>query len=445
MFCSSIDVVYVLNAIPFIPACGKTTFVKDLLLDHTTRITPGIQRIIWLYKRWQPLYSFIQRTVLPRVEFVQGIPNDLEDDDYFDPRITNLLILDDLFSESGKDKRITDLFTEGSHHRSLSVISINQNLFGNKDPTQRRNCHYLVLFNNPVDRQSLMTLARQMYPGNSEKFIKIFGKATKDPYGFLLVDLKPFTPENDRLKAVVTWADQIRRQEVDLENQLDHVIPPIKGENQPEIHHSSTEIRPVHIEKENSDQEDIMADKGQACDDCGLLFDSTHDVQRHIKRGWCPENNDNLPSKKRKIDEESSEHVEDEAVEENQGFISLWQNAVESNDDRYEKMYDKFIQDGEDKESAQDLAEDRIQPYNERAFFNKYDSLLDSFIIPLQNSELHHKILQDIQSQMQKDVSTTSAIKSVLRKYKPDFKELFEIEFSDEESDDESDEEEDRE
>lgn len=95
----------------------------------------------------------------PKVEFHQGIPADLDDDEFFDPKHNNLLILDDLQSTSGKDKRVTDLFTEGSHHRSLSVISISQNLYANKDPTQSRNCHYLVLFNNPVDKQSIMTLA----------------------------------------------------------------------------------------------------------------------------------------------------------------------------------------------------------------------------------------------------------------------------------------------
>lgn len=124
----------------------------------------------------------------------------MDDDDFFERKINNLLILDDLFYESAKDKRITDLLTEGSHHRSLSVISINQNLYGNKETTQRRNCHYLILFNNPVDRQSLMTLARQMYPGNTDKFMNTFGKATKYGYGYLLVDLKPFTEEGDRLK-----------------------------------------------------------------------------------------------------------------------------------------------------------------------------------------------------------------------------------------------------
>ena len=128
--------------------CGKITIVKDVLQHHETRIQPEIQRIVWLYKRWQPLYNLIHRTVSPTVEFIQGIPSDLEDDDFFDSRINNLLILD----EAGKDKRTTDLFTEGSHHRSLSVISISQNIFPSKDPTQRRNCHYLVLFNNPVDR-----------------------------------------------------------------------------------------------------------------------------------------------------------------------------------------------------------------------------------------------------------------------------------------------------
>jgi len=105
-------------------ACSKTTLVKYLLQNHTIQIQPNIHRIVWLYKRWQPLYTVTQRTVIPRFEFVQGIPLDL---DFFDPRFNNLLVLDDLFYEAGKDKRITDLFTEGSHHRSLSVISINHN------------------------------------------------------------------------------------------------------------------------------------------------------------------------------------------------------------------------------------------------------------------------------------------------------------------------------
>jgi hypothetical protein len=40
-----------------------------------------------------------------------------------------LIILDELMAQSGKDKRISDLFTKGSHHRNLSFIYIVQNIF----------------------------------------------------------------------------------------------------------------------------------------------------------------------------------------------------------------------------------------------------------------------------------------------------------------------------
>jgi hypothetical protein len=47
-----------------------------------------------------------------------------------------------------------------------------------------------------------MTLARQMYPGQSDILLKQFAKAIKYPYGHLLVYLKPFTQEDQRLKCI---------------------------------------------------------------------------------------------------------------------------------------------------------------------------------------------------------------------------------------------------
>lgn len=136
-------------------------FWKDILCENAvaTKISPPPERILWLYKRWQPLYDVIKTNVYPPVEFIQGIPLDLEQDSFIHPRTRNLVISDDLMSTAAKDSRINELFTEGSHHRSLSVIAINQNMYYNKDPTQRRNCHYLVIFNNSVDRQQVMTFA----------------------------------------------------------------------------------------------------------------------------------------------------------------------------------------------------------------------------------------------------------------------------------------------
>ena len=176
--------------------CGKTFFLKKLLQNAGTACNPHPQqRIVWLYKRWQPLNDVIKATVVPEVEFIQGIPCDLEQDHYFDPAIRNLIVIDDLMTLSAKDTRINDLLTEGSHHRNLSVVALNQNLYFGRDPTQTRNCHYLALFNNPIDKQPIMTLARQMYPGNTQYFIDRFQKSVVKPYGHLLVDLKPTTAE----------------------------------------------------------------------------------------------------------------------------------------------------------------------------------------------------------------------------------------------------------
>lgn len=409
-------------------ACGKTTMVKDML-QNSSKIEPGLQRIVWLYKRWQPMYTVIKRTVVPKVEFIQGIPSDLDDDDYFDPSINNLLILDDLFTEAGKDKRITDLFTEGSHHRSLSVISINQNLFGNRNPTQRRNCHYLILFNNPVDKQSVMTLARQMYPGETDKFMKMFVKATKNPYGYLLLDLKPFTPENKRLKCIDRCIDQPT-------NQSDHVTQqkPSKEDVLPDRHHSSTGLQSVHI-----DNNDNNMDKANACDDCGLLFDSIHDVQRHVKN-WCQENGRN---NKRKSDSESEPDLKrmrvqdsDEEDDNEEGFINLWKTVKSRGEDKYQQLYDQYTANGENDHDAQEMADERMATYNRRKFGDLYSSFLTCYFFPLKNNGLHRQIVSDIDKLHTKGVSVTTAVKGVLRKYRHQLQDLCDGFANDEDSDD---------
>jgi hypothetical protein len=153
-----------------------------------------------LYKRWQPLYDDIKAAVSD-VEFIRGIPDDLDDDAFFDPKIDNLIVLDDLMAVANKDPRIADLFTEGSHHRNLSVMSLQQSVFpsGNKSCTMRRNCHYIVLFKNPADKRQIMTLAQHMYPNKASAFMDAYEKATRAPHGYLLVDLKQSTNEEDRL------------------------------------------------------------------------------------------------------------------------------------------------------------------------------------------------------------------------------------------------------
>jgi hypothetical protein len=117
-------------------------------------------------------------------------------------------------STTAKDPRNNDLFTEGSHHRNLTVIALNQNMYFGKDPTQRRNCHYLVLFKNPIDRQPIA-----MYPERAHGILQKFEEVTKEPYSYLVVDLKPETPEWRRL------CSNVFEEEASDDMQTDRTIP----------------------------------------------------------------------------------------------------------------------------------------------------------------------------------------------------------------------------
>ena len=79
------------------------------------------------------------------------------------------------------------MFTEGSHHRNISVIFIVQNLLH-----QGR-----VLYKNPHDMQQIKTIAQQMYPTDWRRFLAYFETETSRPYGKVIIDLHPETKEKD--------------------------------------------------------------------------------------------------------------------------------------------------------------------------------------------------------------------------------------------------------
>jgi hypothetical protein len=64
-----------------------------------------VKRIIWCNGQWQPSYFDMMR-MMPGIEFNEGIPDDIDNADYLDVSQRNLIALDDLMAQSGKDKRI---------------------------------------------------------------------------------------------------------------------------------------------------------------------------------------------------------------------------------------------------------------------------------------------------------------------------------------------------
>ena len=133
---------------------------------------------------------------------VHGIPDHLHSPQFINAGTRNLIILDDLMAEAKCDQRIADLFTKGSHHRNISIVYPTQNVFPQRKACMdiALNTQYLVLFNNPIDRQQVATIARRIYPSTSVTFMKRFAEAMSRPYGYLVVDLKSSTSEQDRLR-----------------------------------------------------------------------------------------------------------------------------------------------------------------------------------------------------------------------------------------------------
>ena len=211
---------------------GKTVWVQSLLQQAQTVIDQAPERIIWYCSQWQNAYTQLLM-MIPTIEFVKGIPESLENDSYLDVNKRKLIVIDDQMIEAGKDNRIVNLFTKGSHHRNLSVIYIVQNLFhqGKGNRSISLNSHYLVLFKNPRDKLQILTLAKQMYPGHTDFFLKQYEEAVRRPYGYLLIDLKTTTQDDCRLRTNVLPGEEGFNQAAIEENIPQELLRYLKQQN----------------------------------------------------------------------------------------------------------------------------------------------------------------------------------------------------------------------
>ena len=174
---------------------GKTMMIARLLSNMDELISPVLDEVIFCFSEWQPLYGEIKR-VSKKTIFIEGLP----DVNALAPGLKRLIIIDDQMNDV--DKRITDIFVKGSHHRDISIIHIVQNIFS-KHKEQRTinlNTQYLFLFKNPRDVSQVFKLASQMYPRNREYFLQAYKMATSRPYGYLFLDLRQETDDELRLR-----------------------------------------------------------------------------------------------------------------------------------------------------------------------------------------------------------------------------------------------------
>ena len=183
--------------------CGKTVFTEKLVLDnpelfdHPRTPVP----VYYCYGAWQDRFRGMQER---GIHFHEGIPDTTALTQWF-PRqrggVGGILILDDLMDEGSHDKRVLDLFTKHSHHQNVTVLYLCQDMFpvGKYAKSISRNAHYIVAFKNPRDQLGVRNVLLQSFPTTWKDSLETFHRATTRPYGYLVLDLHPASPDVQRL------------------------------------------------------------------------------------------------------------------------------------------------------------------------------------------------------------------------------------------------------
>lgn len=170
---------------------GKSEFVKRVILEKL--ICGNIKQIVWCCKNT----AFVPKELLKIENFSthEGLPeiNAIQPD--------SLIVIDDLMTE-GVSKELCQLFTVTSHHLSVSIFYITQNIF-HQGPLSRDislSSNILVCFKNPRDKSQFGVLARQLAPENWRGLLEVYKEATREPFGYLFIDLSQQANELLRFK-----------------------------------------------------------------------------------------------------------------------------------------------------------------------------------------------------------------------------------------------------
>ena len=199
--------------------CGKTNFVSKIietLNSESSLIHPTPTRIVWVYNEWQPLYEKLMgmkgdKLSMEFVKLNNGNLNEIYES--FTQSEINLLILDDLMSSASTNqkKQILQLFTQGSHHRNLTIFYIVQNLFdqGSSSRAISLNAQYIVVFKNPRDSAQIGYLAQQAFPKSPKFLEEAYQDATRNPHTYLMLNLTQICEDWFRVVAQIFPGEEL--------------------------------------------------------------------------------------------------------------------------------------------------------------------------------------------------------------------------------------------
>ena len=182
------------------PSCsGKTVMLLRMI--QSEMFEHKVENILCCYLVHQPIYDQMGEYVSNFV-LHQGVPEKKFVDDFLEKsKGHSLIIIDDLGHILGSNPEIASYFSVGTHHRDFTLVIMLQQLFfkGVHAKLIQMNTSYLILKKQLRDVSQVGILARQMYPTNWKEFMKIYEDATKEKYGYLVINTHPQSDTPTRL------------------------------------------------------------------------------------------------------------------------------------------------------------------------------------------------------------------------------------------------------
>ena len=298
-----------------------------------------------------------------------------------------------------------------------------------------------------------MVLARLMYPGQSEKFPSTYRMAASKSFGYLLIDLKPDTPNDKRLwpnvfeqTNKVPTAEQPyfyhSEQKASGSPKEQTVVDPRSHINfrksehcQPQpLTHLKTYKRgapALHFQfsKEPMNVEDMASIMARAfCDEFGVLFETLSDLQNHV-RSWRYSGSD---TKRPRLESQSSEEEENNNIT----FINMVNESKDETEERFKARIQKYQAEGFTLKQAKNEAEMVMLPGDRQIMFKKDLAFLKT-LFTFHKSELHRFIVRAVKEKPDKSGDMTTAIRNVLKKRKIEITDI--LDTGEESSQDDSD------
>lgn len=186
---------------------GKSSLLLKLLSFQKELFNCVFDRVVYFYGQSEPDLNILS---VNNIEKIQGSTIDDDFLNSFDPKLKNVIILDDLMNEVGNQAIFANLFTKVSRHRNITVFLLLQNLFpkGKYYTDISRNANYIVLMKNPLGFSQIKLLDQRIFGKSSEFLQQVYNYCTKDdPFSYLLLDFNQVTPEILRVRSNIFPTD----------------------------------------------------------------------------------------------------------------------------------------------------------------------------------------------------------------------------------------------